>query len=446
MGERTRILTAALAIRGHARATRQEIEEFQNSRLRRLVRHAYERVPFYRRLFDLHGIKPHHIRTGADLNLIPVTTRREMQAARPEDLIAAGTDHRRLRERRTSGMTGEPFRIWRSNREELLSSVLLAREYRLLGLQSTDKVAHVKMLGVPVTKPSSSRFGTTIARAGRILFQRHRTANVARVNAGLPLGDLIDSLKTAGPTVVAGYAGVLASVARRLSSLDDTSLRPRMVISGAEVLTERMREQIEAGFGSPVYDTYGCHELGRIATECVATGDYHICDDSVVVQVAGNRGDDGDLRAGHLTGTSLHSWSMPFIRYETGDVVVRGANLCACGLPFPTLIRISGRKYDYFHAADGSLVSPHRILDLVQMDAIGWIARYQFIQQSTGKLVMLIVPSVAPESEQLATLESRIGIAMGPGADIELRLVDEIADELSGKTRRFKSEVESDYD
>ncbi len=49
------------------------IQDYQNTRLRRLVAHAYNRVPYYRRLFDCWGIKPEIVRTAADLSAIPVT-------------------------------------------------------------------------------------------------------------------------------------------------------------------------------------------------------------------------------------------------------------------------------------------------------------------------------------------------------------------------------------
>jgi phenylacetate-CoA ligase len=219
-----------------------------------------------------------------------------------------------------------------------------------------------------------------------------------------------------------------------------------MVISGAEVLTERMREQIANAFGAPVYDTYGCHELGRIATECRHTGVMHICDDSVIVDVERENGSAQEGESGSVIATSLHSWTMPFIRYELGDVAVRGGSQCDCGLPFSTLTEISGRKYDYFRAADGSAISPHLILDTVQMDAVGWIERYQFIQEKSGRVVMPIVPSSPPSDAQLTELSVRMRTALGPGVEFEHQLVDTLEFEPGGKTRRFKSELESDYE
>ena len=53
----------------------QELVQFQEERLRRVVAHAYEHVPYYRALFQQHGLKPVAIQTLADLPRIPILSR-----------------------------------------------------------------------------------------------------------------------------------------------------------------------------------------------------------------------------------------------------------------------------------------------------------------------------------------------------------------------------------
>ena len=64
----------------HRRASREEVLAFQDQQLRRLVAHAYERVLYYRKLFDRQGLKPQDIRGREDLSAIPITSKRELQA------------------------------------------------------------------------------------------------------------------------------------------------------------------------------------------------------------------------------------------------------------------------------------------------------------------------------------------------------------------------------
>ena len=51
-------LRVGMALRWHPHQSRADLEGFQAERLRRLVEHAYERVPYYRGQFDQHGVRP----------------------------------------------------------------------------------------------------------------------------------------------------------------------------------------------------------------------------------------------------------------------------------------------------------------------------------------------------------------------------------------------------
>ncbi|NLZ29884.1 MAG: phenylacetate--CoA ligase, partial [Methanomicrobiales archaeon] len=53
------------------RWSREEHAAYQAEALSRLLDHAYENVPYYRRIFDDRGLVPGDIRTPADLHLLP---------------------------------------------------------------------------------------------------------------------------------------------------------------------------------------------------------------------------------------------------------------------------------------------------------------------------------------------------------------------------------------
>src|SRR5687768_16019863 len=144
MNERSRVVLTALAVRGHRSATRERIENYQNRKLRQVIEHAYRCVPYYTQLFDRHGLRPSDIRIPADLHRIPITRKRDIRALPPEQLLARGVDSTHLFERTTSGVTGEPFVIRRTPREELLlSAVFLRRELRALGVRRRSEARRV---------------------------------------------------------------------------------------------------------------------------------------------------------------------------------------------------------------------------------------------------------------------------------------------------------------
>jgi hypothetical protein len=72
-------------------------------------------VPYYRQLLGRHGLAPGDIRSAADLAAVPITTKRDLQAA-PASLLTQGLDPRRLVVHRTTGSTGEPTIVRRAGR------------------------------------------------------------------------------------------------------------------------------------------------------------------------------------------------------------------------------------------------------------------------------------------------------------------------------------------
>lgn len=58
---------------------RKKLRELQLERLRHIVAYAYDNVPMYKKRFDEIGLKPSHIRTLKDIELIPYTTKDDLR-------------------------------------------------------------------------------------------------------------------------------------------------------------------------------------------------------------------------------------------------------------------------------------------------------------------------------------------------------------------------------
>ena len=85
----------------------EEIRELQATRLRAIVRHAYENTEFYRRRFDEAGVSPEDIRGVEDLPLLPITRREHLREA--EAMIAKDFDRRTMHRSTTSGSMVRPM-------------------------------------------------------------------------------------------------------------------------------------------------------------------------------------------------------------------------------------------------------------------------------------------------------------------------------------------------
>lgn len=397
-----------------------QVERFQSRRLRFLVRHAAERVPFYRHHFLGHGVRPADVRGLQDLARLPFALRPEMQQRPALDLIAKGFDPAHLIEHRTSGSTGMPFTIRRSWFEERLLHAFRFQVLLQLGLRWTDLRARTTV-GEPFDRP--------------VLSQKH-------LNCLAPARDLLDQLAALEPDVITGFAGTLAWLATEATTADLSRIRPRFIVTGAETLTPSMRRQITENFRVPVYDLYGAHEFNLIARECPQTGLYHVLDSSVILEVLKDGRPAAVGESGEVYATALHSLAMPFLRYRLGDLAVRGPTPCPCGAQCSTLQSILGRSVDMFVMPDGTMFHPYKLVIPLTHNSL-WVRRYQIIQEALDRIRVKVVSESgqAPASEQEAALLNQLCAEVPRGVAITLEHVTDLPPASNGKFRPYYSLV-----
>lgn len=421
----------------NSNASREEILDFQNDRLQRLIVSSYKNVPYYRELFDRHGIDPRDIRSVADLPKIPVTSKKDLQALPVSQITSSEINAENLIARTTSGSTGEPFTIRRSWFEERLLGLFRLRAMHYMGQRISDRVASVGL--VRTTHPRDKQLPIEILQ--NMGFYRR-----VRIDSLLPAADILRMLQEYCPDLVTGFPGVLSLVAQNMIDRESRSIRPRFVRVNGEVLTPLMRQQIAEAFGAPVLDFYASHEFRVIAYECHQTRDLHTCDDSVIVEVLKDGRAAMPGERGELVGTALHSYAMPFIRFKLGDVVTKGSDSCECGQPFSTIRAIQGRMVDYFPLPDGTQIHPFEIVLVIYQQALSWVRQYQLVQEREDRILLRVVPFATPKEEQIRRLKESARLLIGNGVEFEVMLVPEIPIEPNGKFRVSRSMVKSAYD
>jgi phenylacetate-CoA ligase len=307
----------------HTGAARAELRAWQDARLRRLVLHAYESVPFYRRLFDRHRLHPRHIRGVVDLDLIPTTDKAEMRRRGPLDLLAKGHDPEALLSVRSNGASGEPFTVRRTWLEDTLQSLLRFRAYREFGVRPRDRIVVVGGHGRP-----DAGLGRTLRALG---YQQKQVIDGLQDSTHVAA-----QLREAQPEALIGLPSLLDSLTAPELADAVGVVRPRVVILGGESATPAMRLRIRETFAAPLREIYTSHECPLLAWECRHSGDLHTCDDGVLVEVLrdGRPAEAGER--GEVVMTNLHAYAMPFIRYRMGDLATR-AEPCGCGTAFAAL-------------------------------------------------------------------------------------------------------------
>jgi len=416
----------------HARLTREELSAYRDRSLRRIVRHAYKNVPYYRDLFDRTGVAAADIRTAGDLALIPVTEKRDLKAELPERITARGLDPDKLTVRKTTGSTGELFTVLKSRSDEFLFHVFRLRVMQDFGLKPSDRMALI-----------STRTSKDFPASWRAI-QRMGVYCQDRIHVAEPPDRIARVLLDRKPDVVTGDSAVLDRVAMEIAGIRGR-YRPRFVVTGSEMLTPFMKRRIGEGFGATVRDTYCSEEVSVIAWECGETGLYHVREDSVIVEVMKDGVPVKEGERGEVIVTALHFRARPFLRYRQGDEVTRGPDVCPCGKPFPTLKEISGRAIDYLRLPGGRELFASALAIIVYKHA-PWIERYEIVQEREGLVVLRAVPAVPPRPEELGTLKDLSSDRLGAGVEFRIELVQDIRPGPGGKFRIFRTKLGSPYD
>jgi phenylacetate-CoA ligase len=417
----------AWAVQRHSQATRAQVKAFQDAHLRRLVLHAYENVPYYRRLFDRNRLHPRHIRGTVDLDLIPISSKPAMRERPVHELLDRTVDQRKLLTVCTSGSTGEPFTIRRTRLEQAFNVLFQMRSQQSFGLRLPDRVMKV---GRGRGYDLKAGISPTLSIDGLVQ----------------PPEEVVRRLETFRPDLLVAQPSILCITADYLLAHGRQDIRPRILSVGGEVLTPLMRRRLTQAFGVEPVQTYASHEFPLMAWECGVSGELHTCDDGVIVEVMRDGRPAAAGEEGEVVVTNLHAYAMPLIRYRLADLVTRGSDQCACGQPFSTIRAIQGRMNDYFSLPDGRRVHPYRILERLLPEGDAWIRQFQLLQDRPDRIVMQVVPARPATPELRERIAQSIAPLLGAGIEFQVCIVEAIPPERSGKYRHSRSLVASMYE
>jgi len=418
----------------HPGKDRDEIVAFRNRKLHSIIKNAYENVEYYRNLFNRAGIKPEHIRTAEDLSIVPITSSQDYRIRQQHEMTSRKISMARTVQRATSGSTGRPFIIRRSPLEDHLMNMFRIRAFQQFGVRISDKLAHIRLVS------SSHRRENALGR----IRQRIGVYREYSIDCLQSASRIVEELTRLRPDIVKGYPAVLSHIAPSVARAGGSGLGPKFLIGGGESLIPFRRQVIENAFDSRIFDIYGSHEFNVLAWECPISGEYHICDDNVIIEILRDGRPAKEGERGEVVATGLHSYSMPFIRYRLGDIATRGCDMCQCGQPFSTLRAIQGRMHDYFRMPDGSYLHPDQLVVPIMENESPWFDQYQFIQESENLIVLNIKPFFMPDVQQLERVRNLARGRLPAGVEFRINLVRTLSSQKSGKFRFCKSLVNSD--
>jgi len=421
------------------RFTEQELRELQLTKLRRLILHAYNHVPFYRRRMDDVGAHPLDIRTFDDLPSLPLLSKDNVREHLLFDLFADNHREADLLKVTTSGSTGEPFTTYadRYQLEARFATTLRALEWT--GWRFGDRQARLwhQTLGMSWSQIIRERIDAWFMRRLFIPAFEISPTNIE---------EFISAIRGHRPILVDGYAESLNFLAMYVSEGRSPGFSPRAIMSSAQALPRATRRAIEDGFATRVFDKYGSREFSGIAYQCGESEDHHVMDESYVVEVLvdGRPALPGEI--GEVVITDLNNFSVPLIRYRIGDLAVEVDNSvpCPCGRAMRRIGEIQGRTQAIVHCANGTWL-PGTFFAHFFKDHQALIRAFQIHQERKGEFTLKVVKNEDFAELTFADLLKSLRQFTGPGTRIDVEFLEAIPLLRTGKRSPVVSTVREDF-
>jgi phenylacetate-CoA ligase len=399
--------------------------------LRRIVAHAAATVPYYRQVFERAGLGPDDLRSLDDVRRLPLLTKADVRAS-GEGLLSETFHGRPLFRKMTSGSTGVPLEVQLDAGGLSWKRACTLRSDEWSGWRRGGRVA--KVWG----NPDYRRHGVKGWLRNRLY---DRAIHLDTLNmTSETIRRFVAAFNRHKPELLFGHAHSVFLFAEFVENSGLVVHRPNGIITTAMVLHDWERRRIEAVFGTPVTNRYGCEEVSLIACECEQHGGLHVNADGVLVEIVRDGEPAPPGAPGSIVVTDLANFAMPLVRYLIGDVAAWAERPCPCGRGGALIESIEGREADYVVTTDGRLISGISLTENFAVLVPG-IAQIQIIQETPRQFLFRIVRS----NEWSAASERRVAALVaerfGAGTDYAVDFVDAIQQEPSGKYRFCISRV-----
>lgn len=409
------------------------LNALQQKKLAQLLRFAHAHVPYYRDEIDLTETNPDLLACPENFVKLPILTKAiiEKQGGR---LTSENLENNLLISNSTSGSTGTPLKFFTDSRSMDYRKASVLRNETWLDLRLTER--RIQLWGSPIDIKRND------AWRGRL----HGMLTGTRLLSSYDLSDesmeryanIVEQYKPALLTAYPSALEVFADFCQR-KSLSFPSIK--CILLSAETLWDYQKKQFEQVFQVPVYNRYGCREVGDIANQCKVNLGLHVNVERIYLEVIDDDGQPcGPGERGRLVVTDLDNYGMPLIRYEIGDFGTFAENTqCACGRAHPLLETVEGRTLDIVEGANGNKVGGTFWTILLRSKP--GIKQFQIVQKEQQAIDVFIVPESGLNQDTLTHYIRKIREKCGEEFVVNFREVDNIPASRTGKRRYIINEL-----
>ena len=354
----------------------QEIERAQFEQLRLVIAHHMAHSPQFAARMAAAGLTASDITDLISLRKLPTLKRLDIQRAGDSFYSKyVPQSHGQPGETRTSGSTGEPVKIRKTQIDALYWTAHAIRDH----LWARRDFGH-KLLSI---RADIFKYGEN-PNWGQPIADIWQTGRSIGMPATMDMREQMKIIKEFQPGILLIYPNNLSIILDEMEQDGGDFSFIKHVKTIGETVHQWQRDKTQRVLGLKIEDNYSSNEMGCMAMQCPDTDNYHVMTETVIVEILK---DDGEPCApgevGRLVVTDLHNHASPLIRYDIGDWAEAGER-CSCGRGLPTIARFIGREHSILTKPDGTRIWP--IFYGAKMNDVAPVRQYQFRQKTVTSM------------------------------------------------------------
>ena len=409
----------------------EELREYQRERLKILIRHAYDHVPYYRNTMKSLKLRPSDFNDPGDIAKLPVLTREDIKL-NYNSLKADNVPWYKIRHGHTSGTTGSPLEfLWDT-------SVCVAhhaadwRQKKWAGLEFGDRFISLQGRQIVPLGQARPPFWVMNAVHNQLFMSSFHLKDDF-------LKYYVDKIIDFKPKAIEGYPSSLYILARHMEN-NDIKIPVPVVLSSSETLLPFQRELIERVFCCQLFDFYGMAERVVYGSECREHKGKHLNMDYGFTEIVDSHNmPAGQGQYGAVVSTGLWNFAMPLIRYKTSDISAISESRCECGRSFQLFDNITTKAEDIIVLKDGRLIPPSIMTH--PFKTIKNVSMSQIVQEDHDHVKVYLKKNEAFTNSEYKELYNGMRERLGSDVNIEIIFAPDLDKNASGKFRWVISKI-----
>lgn len=412
-GKIKRYYDAISAIEGGTGFSETELAEYHRLKISELLKHCTETVPAYSGL------------NTESLEQWPVINKMVLKEG-GDKYFSTAFEREQLIPMSTSGSTGTPFTCWQNpDKKRHVNAEVLFYNGKI-GFEIGRKIIYFRSVVSEVQKSRLQQFMQNID----LIDCNNLSDDAIRTKLSQ-----IRKLSKKGGAMILSYASTLDVFSRYFEKygMDEAKgCKIYGVVSGSEMLKDATRATISKAFNCIVVSRYANEENGFIGQDGIQDNlflhnraNYYI---EILKFDSDSPVEKGEI--GRIVITDLFNYSMPMVRYDTGDVGT-WQEICVNGTIRKAIGQFGGRRVDMIYDCRGNIISPHAITNYM-WKYNNMVNQFQLVQTGTGRYILKLTAAGTCNAQQIV---SGLYNIVGDGADISVEMCDEIPVLASGKRK-----------